>query len=74
MNFLVLYKLLKSKITLVNSFCKECGVDVYDFYAPSYIWNKVKLHIKLGNVLCYNCFCKKCRKLGLPSVWKLTPL
>lgn len=54
------------------SFCKECGRDVHDFIAPDDIWNRVDEHIKLGHVLCYDCFCEMCGFLGLPEVWNLT--
>lgn len=69
----MLYKLIKSKFQVTNSFCKECGRDVHDFLAPDEIWSKVEPEIKYGKVLCYDCFCQKCQELGLPSVYFLVP-
>lgn len=31
------------------------------------IWNK----IQFDDVLCYDCFCDKCREVGIFTVWKL---
>ncbi len=70
-NIKVLVKLLIIQFLPIESFCKECGCKVCDFSAPDDIWEEVDVHIKYGHVLCYNCFCKKCKKLGLPSVWRL---
>ena len=67
----VFYKLLKRKYFVTNSFCKECGRDVHDFSVADKIWNKVDKTIKRGHVLCYDCFCEKCKTLGLPTVWVL---
>ena len=55
----------------IESFCKCCGRKVHDFHAPDEIWEKVEPHIRFGHVLCYDCFCEICRKLGLPATWKL---
>ena len=65
------YKLIKRKFVCINSFCKECGVDVRDFSAPDEVWAKVEPEIKYGYTLCYNCFCDFCCKWKLPSCWKL---
>lgn len=67
----VSYKLLKRKYFTVNSFCKVCGRDVNDFSVRDEVWNKVDRTIKRGHVLCYDCFCKKCELLNLPTVWEL---
>ena len=55
----------------VPSFCKECGRNVTDFSVDDEIWNKIDPLIKNGHSLCYDCFCKKCKIVGLPEVWKL---
>lgn len=75
------YKLFKRKFACgcIDSFCKECGIDVRDFDAPDDVWEKVDPHIKHGHVLCYNCFCDYCNKLKLlkgnnVGCWKLTYL
>jgi len=65
------YKLIKRKFMVVNTFCKECGRDVHDFKAPDWVWNEIEKGIRYGNVLCYDCFCRKCEEKGLPSVWQL---
>jgi hypothetical protein len=67
----VLYKLMKKKFMIVPSFCKDCGIDVKDFIVPDEIWKQIEPTIKLGNVLCYQCFCKHCENIGLPIVWEL---
>lgn len=67
----VLYKLLKRRYFVTNSFCKECGRDVHDFSVDDETWTKVDKTIKYGHVLCYGCFCQKCKGLGLPVVWEL---
>ena len=53
------------------SFCKECGRQVHDFSAPNDVWLKIDPLIKYGHVLCYDCFCEKCKEVGLPTVWKI---
>lgn len=69
------YKLIKCKFVCVNSFCSECGVENWDFHVSDDIWEKVEPYIATGNdVLCYNCFCAYCEKLGLPDCWELTYL
>lgn len=65
------YKLLKRKYFATNSFCKECGRDVNDFSVRDDIWDRVDKTIKRGHILCYDCFCKKCKQLNLPTVWEL---
>ena len=55
----------------IQSFCKECGRRVHDFVAPDLIWGKVDMYIKRGHVLCYDCFCEYCKRLGLPWIWEL---
>jgi NMD protein affecting ribosome stability and mRNA decay len=67
----VLYKLLKRKCFVTNSFCKECGRDVHDFSVSDEIWKSIDKTIKYGHVLCYDCFCEKCKVLNLPTVWEL---
>ena len=71
---LVIIKILISKFICINSFCKECGRDVRDFYVADNIWRQIKPLIRYGNTLCYNCFCDKCRMIGLPSCWELSAL
>ena len=67
------WKLFITRISLIHleSFCKVCGRTVHDFDAPDHIWGQVDPHIKYGHVLCYDCFCEICSKIGLPAVWKL---
>ena len=67
----VSYKLLKRRYFLIDSFCKVCGRDVSDFSVDDAMWNKVDKTIKRGHVLCYDCFCEKCKTLNLPTVWRL---
>ena len=67
-------KLLWRKFLPIDSFCKECGRTVQDFHAPQEIWDEVERAIRYGYVLCYDCFCKKCRKMGLPSIYSLIPM
>lgn len=67
----VSYKLLKRKYFTTNSFCKECGKDVNDFSVRDDIWDRVDKTIKRGHILCYDCFCEKCKILNLPTVWEL---
>ena len=67
----ILYKCFKVKHFSTNSFCKECGRDVHDFIVDDEVWNKVDALIRYGHVLCYDCFCEKCRLLDLPVVWRL---
>jgi hypothetical protein len=70
-NIRVWIKLQLRKFTLINSFCRRCGVDVRDFQASDYTWEKISKDIKNGNTLCYNCFCDLCEKNGLPSYYEL---
>ena len=70
----LLWKLWLRRHRCIDSFCKVCGRTVHDFIAPDEVWAQVQPHIKRGNVLCYDCFCDLCAKLGLPSVWRLSPL
>ena len=74
MKILVMIKILVSKFICINSFCKECGRRVRDFYVEDNIWMQVDPLIKYGHTLCYNCFCEKCEEIGLPFCWKLSPL
>lgn len=56
---------------IVPSFCKVCGRNVHDFIAPDNVWAVISPHIKFGNVLCYDCFCDICDKVGIKTVWAL---
>jgi len=67
----VSYKMLKRRYFVTNSFCKMCGRDISDFSVRDDVWDKVDETIKRGHILCYDCFCKKCKLLGLPTVWEL---
>lgn len=58
----------------VNSFCRECGRDVRDFSAPDEAWAKVQPLIRVGNTLCYECFCDLWDRVGGPPGWRLVPL
>jgi len=69
----VFLKLILRKFRVVPSFCKECGRNCYDFSVDDETWEKVQPLIKYGNVLCYDCFCRKCEQIGLPTVWQLSP-
>jgi len=53
------------------AFCKRCGRDVHDFSASDDVWDLVEPHIKFGHILCYDCFCEICGRIGLPVVWEL---
>lgn len=65
--------LLLRRFRAIPSFCKCCGRDVHDFIAPDEIWKQIGPHIPHGHVLCYDCFCAICAKLGLPDVYRLEP-
>ena len=67
------YKLFVTRVLgfHVESYCKHCGRIVHDYSAPDEIWEKVEPHIKHGHILCYDCFCEVCYRLGLPCVWQL---
>lgn len=67
----VLLKLLLRHFFLLPAFCKMCGRTVHDFIAPGEIWIKVTPLIKHGNIVCYDCFCELCQKVGEKSVWEL---
>lgn len=67
----VSYKLFKRRYFTIDSFCKECGRDVHDFSVPDDIWKLIDKTIKHGHILCYDCFCEKCKVLNLPTVWEL---
>ena len=69
-------KLFKARVLNfpTASFCKNCGRDVHDFITTDEIWDQVDPHIRFGHVLCYDCFCEICHKIGLPPVWKLEKL
>ena len=53
---LIKYLLLKLYIRR-TSFCKCCGIDVRDYDAPDYQWERVCELSGNKNVLCWNCFC-----------------
>ena len=74
MKFKLFFKLFLRKFIPISSFCKECGREVHDFSVSDEIWKKVDPLIKYGHVLCYDCFCEKCKEVGLPSVWELKKL
>lgn len=63
--------MLKSKLMLIPSFCKQCGRDVKNFQVSDEIWELIEPKIKYGSVLCYECFCQKCEEVGLLPIWKL---
>lgn len=67
-------KLLLRRHALLDSFCKHCGRQVHDFVVPDSVWLQVARRIRVGNVLCYDCFCEACVKVGLPGVWVLERL
>lgn len=68
----VLLKLLRRKFSpAVPEFCKQCGRNVHSFIAPDDVWAQVDPHIRWGHVLCYDCFCEICYRIGLPAVWFL---
>ena len=54
----IIYKITKSKLFCINSFCKECGKDVHDFIVDDDVWEQIEPHIKYGHTLCYDCFCE----------------
>lgn len=62
-----------------NSFCKRCGQDVRDFYAPDYAWDVVvwpdgRPPDSMDTVLCYGCFSELCWEAGLHGAWALIQL
>jgi hypothetical protein len=59
-------------VTLVDSFCRDCGGKVRDFHAPDEAWRAVAGGV--GGVLCYDCFCEHCDHAGVPSTWRLVPI
>lgn len=69
-------KFAKRALPLIGiaSFCRRCGRTVHDFDAPDEVWEAVRVHIKQGNTLCYDCFCELCARNGLPTVWRLVGL
>jgi hypothetical protein len=69
----VLLKLLLRRLVCIDSFCKDCGRDVHDFIAPDDIWSITDQTIPDGHVLCYDCFCERCRAASLPCVYRLEP-
>ena len=74
MRIILYFKLFLRKFIVMASFCKECGRQVHDFSAPNDVWLKIDPLIKYGHVLCYDCFCEKCKEVGLPTVWKITSI
>ena len=64
-------KLFLRKFFSLDSFCKHCGRKVHDFIVEDSVWEQVEPHIKFGHILCYDCFCEVCKKIGLPAVWRL---
>lgn len=67
----VAFKRLLSRVRLIPSFCKDCGRTVHDFHAPDVIWRQIAPGNDGAGVLCYDCFCERCAKHGLPSVYTL---
>lgn len=67
----VLIKLLLRRFFHIRSFCKICGRFQHDFIVSDDVWDKVEPYIKHGYILCYDCFCEVCEKIGESSVWKL---
>jgi hypothetical protein len=65
----VLLKLALRWALLIPAFCRDCGRDVHDYHAPDAIW--ARIWGGPGGVLCYDCFCERCRAAGLPAVWRL---
>jgi len=72
--FRVHVKLFLRRFVLLNSFCKHCGRRVHDFLVSDDVWRRIEPSIRVGNVLCYDCFCETCVNAGLPSVWRLEPI
>ena len=73
-NFCVIHiKKLLLKVGLnIPSFCKMCGREVRDFSVTNDDWDKIRVHIKYGNILCYNCFSDLFSKhTGRKEVWNL---
>jgi hypothetical protein len=69
----LIFKKLLTRLNLhPESYCKKCGSRVRDFAVPDDFWEDVCKHTEL-NVLCYNCFCNACDKIGYPSVFHLVP-
>ena len=65
MKLRLFFKLIFKRFFLFNEFCKACGRNVIGFYADDFLWRKVERFIKHGNVLCFDCFAKLCRKLKI---------
>lgn len=70
------WKLWLRRHFTIASFCKECGRDVRDFDAPYEAWARIAPLIKLGTVLCYECFCDACEAAGVyyGGCWRLVAL
>jgi hypothetical protein len=47
---------------LLPHYCRRCGRQVHDYYAPTKFW---KAAIGKRKVLCYDCFCHKAERNGL---------
>jgi hypothetical protein len=57
MKLRVFVKWLISRFILIDSYCKDCGIDINDFVASDSLWKEV-----MGDsqkTVCYNCFCKR---------------
>lgn len=56
------FKKILSKFFLINSYCKNCGVDIVDFYLPDETWNNI-MGIESDKTFCFNCFARKSNKI-----------
>lgn len=71
------YKFWKQIITSTyfykqtHPFCEECGRDIYKFIISEKVSDKIEFLFKENGSLCYDCFCRKCKMVGLPIIWEL---
>jgi len=56
----------------VESFCKHCGCKVRDFNVNDEIWARVEIAIPKGNTLCFECFCKAAKEVGIEGIPTVT--
>jgi hypothetical protein len=67
---LVVKKFFKSKYECIDSYCKICGKDVIDFQVSDKLWKQIAGE---HNTLCYDCFTKRARELGICTIFNIVP-
>lgn len=73
MNIRCFIKRQLARVMVINSFCDCCGHGVKDYYAPDGVWKAVQ-GVCQYEILCYNCFSKRCWWLGFHGAWALVQL